>query len=80
MKWIVAAFFAIVFAVLSYNGFIANDLSKFSTTNRLIAMLAKAYNWLFTTIGSMPTGALFAVCAVGVLVLAAQDGKKPKTF
>ena len=76
MKWIVAGFVALVFAVLSFNAFIANDLSRQSSGNRLIAMLTDLYSGLLGSIGAVPTGILFAVCAVGTVVLAARDGKK----
>ncbi|MGJ7609081.1 hypothetical protein ACSFA7_32425 [Variovorax sp. LT1R20] len=70
-----AGFVALVFAVLSFNAFIANDLSRQSSGNRLVAMLTDLYGWLVGTLGAMPTGVLFAVCAVAILVLAARDGK-----
>ena len=75
MKWIVAGFVAVVCAVLSFNAFIANDLSRQTRGNRLIAMLTDLYGWLMGTLGAVPTGVLFAVGAVGILVLAARDGK-----
>lgn len=75
MKWIAAGFVALVFAVLSFNAFIANDLSRQSSGNRLIAMLTELYGWLLGSIGAIPTGILFAVCAVGIIVLAVRDGK-----
>ncbi|QOF80411.1 hypothetical protein [Variovorax sp. 38R] len=76
MKWIVAGFVALVFAVLSFNAFIANDLSRQSSGNRLIAMLTDLHGWLLGTLGATPTSILFAVCAVGIVVLAVRDGKK----
>jgi hypothetical protein len=75
VKWIVAGFVALVFAVLSFNAFIANDLSRQSSGNRLIAMLTDLYGGLLGSIGAVPTGILFAVCAVGIVVLAVRDGK-----
>ncbi|WPG41113.1 hypothetical protein [Variovorax sp. EBFNA2] len=75
MKWIAAGFVALVLAVLSFNAFIANDLSRQSSGNRLIAMLTDLYGWLLGSIGAIPTGILFAVCAVGIIVLAVRDGK-----
>jgi len=75
VKWIAAGFVALVFAVLSFNAFIANDLSRQSSGNRLIAMLTELYGWLLGSIGAIPTGILFAVCAVGIIVLAVRDGK-----
>lgn len=76
MKWIVTGFLALVFGVLSFNAFIANDLSRHKSGNRLIGMLTDLYGWLLTTIGAVPSGILFAVCAVGIVVLAARDGKR----
>ncbi|PLC02459.1 hypothetical protein CY658_25075 [Variovorax sp. RO1] len=76
MKWIVAGFVALVFAVLSFNAFIANDLSRQSSGNRLIAMLTDLYGWLLGSIGAVATGVLFAVCAVGIVALAVRDGKQ----
>ncbi|RIX76775.1 hypothetical protein [Acidovorax cavernicola] len=76
MKWIVAGFVALVFAVLSFNAFIANDLSRQRSGNRLIGMLTDLYGWLMGTIGSVPSGLLFAACAVGIVVLAVRDGRK----
>ena len=37
---------------------------------------AKLYSWLLSAIGAIPRGILFAVCAVGIVVLAVRDGKK----
>jgi len=76
VKWIVAGFVALVFSVLSFNAFIANDLSRQTSGNRLIAMLTDLYGWLMGTLGAVPTGVLFAACAVGIVVLAVRDGKK----
>ena len=74
MKWIVTAFLALVFAVLSFNAFIGNKLSTRSG-NRIICLLSEIYGWLMTTIGGIPTGILFAVCAVGIVVAAVRDGR-----
>lgn len=76
MKWIVTAFLALVFAVLSFNAFIANDLSRQNNGNRIIGMLVDLYGWLLAHIGAVPSGILFAVCAVGIVVLAFRDGDK----
>jgi uncharacterized membrane protein len=76
MKWIVTGFLALVFGVLSFNAFIANDLGRRESGNRVIAMLTDLYGWLLSTIGAVPSGVLFAVCAVGIVVLAARDGRQ----
>lgn len=76
MKWIVTAFLALVFAVLSFNAFIANDLAHQKGGNRIIGMLVDLYGWLLANIGAVPSGILFAVCAVGIVVLAFRDGRK----
>lgn len=75
MKWLGAIFVAAVFAVLSFNAFIDNSLGGYHG-NRFIAMMADLHGWLMATIGSAATGILFAVCAVGILVLAALPGGK----
>jgi hypothetical protein len=46
MKWIVTGFLALVFGVLSFNAFIANDLGRRESGNRVIAMLTDLYGWL----------------------------------
>lgn len=74
MKWIVTAFLALVFAVLSFNAFIGNKLGTHSG-NRIIGLLSEIYGWLMTTIGDIPTGVLFAACAVGIVVAAVRDGR-----
>jgi hypothetical protein len=76
MKWIVTAFLALVFGVLSFNAFIANDLSRQANGNRIIGMLVDLYGWLMANIGAVPSGILFAACAAGVVVLAFRDGRK----
>lgn len=76
MKWIVTAFLALVFAVLSFNAFIANDLGRQRSGNRIIGMLVDLHGWLLANIGAVPSGILFAVCAVGIVVLAFRDGRK----
>ena len=78
MKWLATACLALVFAVLSFNAFINNNLSQQKSSNRIIAMLTDLYSWLLSTIGSMPTGVLFAVCAIGIVVAAVMDGRKPR--
>ena len=77
LKWIATACLALVFAVLSFNAFINNNLSQQKSSNRSIAMLTDVYSWLLSTIGSMPTGVLFALCAIGIVVAAVMDGRKP---
>lgn len=77
LKWLVTAFLAITFAVLSFNAFISNNLSQQTNGNRLIGMLTDLYRWLVGTIGYTPTGLLFALCAVGIVVAAVMDGRKP---
>lgn len=75
MKWIAAAFLSVVFAVLSFNAFIANDLSRDRTGNRIIDMFMTAYGWLVSTIGATSTGIAFALCAIGIVLLAVMDGR-----
>ncbi|WP_295987482.1 hypothetical protein [uncultured Variovorax sp.] len=80
MKWIVTAFLALVFAVLSFNAFIANDLSRQKGGNRIIGLLVDFHGWLLARIGTVPSGILFAVCAVGMVVLAVRgpgNGVRP---
>ena len=72
MKWIVTAFLALVFAVLSFNAFIGN---KLGTHKGIIGLLSEIYGWLMSAIGGIPTGLLFAACAVGIVVLAVRDGR-----
>ena len=78
MKWIVALFMSITFAVLSFNAFIANDLSKGISENAFIGMMTGVYGWLLSSIGSMPSGILFALCAIGILLLVVLDGRGAK--
>jgi hypothetical protein len=75
MKWLVTAFLALVCAVLSFNAFVGNDLSKGKSSNRLIAMLTDSYTWLLTTLGAMPTAILFAICGCAIVVAAIRDGR-----
>lgn len=76
MKWLAAICLALVFAVLSFNAFIHNNLSQQKSSNRIIAMLTDLYSWLLSSFGGIPTGVLFAICAIGVVVAAALDGRK----
>lgn len=39
-------------------------------------MLVDLHGWLLANIGAVPSGILFAVCAVGIVVLAFRDGRK----
>ncbi|MEL1264556.1 hypothetical protein [Pseudoxanthomonas putridarboris] len=75
MKWFAAIFVFAVLGVLSVNAFSGDDLGA-GHDNRFIAMMVDLYAWLMGNIGSTATGALFAVCAVGILVLAFLDGRK----
>lgn len=75
MKWLVTGFLTLVFGVLSFNAFIGNTLSQQKSSNRIIAMMTDIYTALIKYIGAMPTGILFALCAVGIVVLAYRDGK-----
>ena len=77
MKWLVTAFLALVCAVLSFNAFVGNDLSKGKgkSSNRLIAMLTDIYTWLLTTLGAMPTAILFAICGCAIVIAAIRDGR-----
>ena len=77
MKWLATACLALVFAILSFNAFIHNNLAQQRSANRLISLLTDVYGWLVGTIGYMPTGVLLALCAVGVVVAAVVDGRKP---
>ena len=58
LKWLVTAFLAITFAVLSFNAFISSNLSQQTSGNRLISMLTD-------------------LCAVGIVMAAVMDGRKP---
>ena len=78
MKWLATACLALVFAILSFNAFIHNNLAQQRSANRIIGLLTDVYGWLVGVIGYMPTGVLFAVCAVGIVVVAAVDGRKPQ--
>ena len=78
MKWLVTAFLALVFGALSFNAFVHNSLSQQTSSNRIIGMLTDIYRWLVGAIGFAPTGALFALCAVGIVAAATMDGRKPK--
>jgi len=78
MKWILTAFVSVTFAVLSFNAFIANDLSKGRSENAFIGMMTGVYGWLLSSIGSMPSGIVFALCAIGILLLAVLDGRGAK--
>ena len=76
MKWLVTAFLALVCAVLSFNAFVGNDLSKGKSSNRLIAMMTDIYTWLLTTLGAMPTAILFAICGCAIVVATIRDGRQ----
>ena len=43
----------------------------------IVALLAGAYDWLLTTLGSTASGILFAACAIAAPVIAALSGRKP---
>ena len=77
MKWLATTCLAIVFAVLSYHAFIGYDLNQGIIVNRFVALLAGAYDWLLTTLGSTASGILFAVCAIAAPLIAALTGRKP---
>lgn len=76
MKWLATAFLAIAFAVLSFNAFIGNDLSRSKSSNRLVSMLVDGYTWLIGVIGATPAGVVFALCAVGIVLIAVIDGRR----
>ncbi|MDR2336328.1 MAG: hypothetical protein LBE61_22915 [Burkholderiaceae bacterium] len=77
MKWLVTGFLTLVFGVLSFNAFIGNNLSQQKSSNRIIGMLTDLYTALIQAIGTELTGILFALCAVGIVVMAYRDGKTP---
>lgn len=79
MKWLATAFLSIAFAVLSFNAFIGNDLSRSKSSNRFVSMLVDGYTWLINAIGAVPAGVVLALCAIGIVVIAVMDGRaKPK--
>lgn len=73
MKWLATAFLATVFAVLSFNAFVGNDLSQGKSSNKLIAMLTDGYVWLVSVIGYTPAAVVFALCACAIVVAAITD-------
>ena len=73
MKWLATAFLATVFAVLSFNAFVGNDLSQWKSSNKLIAMLTDGYVWLVSVIGYTPAAVVFALCACAIVVAAITD-------
>ena len=79
MKWLATSFLALAFAVLSFNAFVGNDLSRSKSSNRLVSMLVDGYTWLIGAIGATPSAVVFALCAIGIVVAAALDGRsRPK--
>ena len=76
LKWFLAIFVFLVFSVLSYNGFIQNDLGSTSVDNRFMKAMVDIYQWLLNAIGGIPTGFLFAFLAIGTVVLFILDKKK----
>ena len=75
MKWLATIFLALAFAVLSFNAFIGNDLSRSKSSNRFVSMLVDGYTWLIGAIGATPTAVVFALCAVGIVLAAVMDGR-----
>ena len=73
MKWLATAFLATVFAMLSFNAFVGNDLSQGKSSNKLIAMLTDGYVWLVSVIGYTPAAVVFALCACAIVVAAITD-------
>ena len=81
MKWLATAFLATVFAVLSFNAFVGNDLSQGKSSNKLIAMLTDGYVWLVSVIGYTPAAVVFALCACAIVITAITDRKhKPRVL
>ncbi len=78
MNLIVAIFFAVVFGVFAFNAFIENHLTSAPNGNKIINMLLDIYNWFVEQIGYIPTGVIFALCALVILALGINEARKKR--